>query len=252
MFGRTATLPIELILGVPSTDAPQNKLDYSRRTVENLQLAYELARRNLQERADKQAVENKKLYFLSFEVGDKVLLHRPYHETDGPNPKLVSPWHGPYTVRAQLSPAIYRVSKPNEPAEVTVYLGRVKQFVKPKSSSAPDFEALDDMFFGTTLPVPDLDGSVHTVTIGPYVIGAIDGHKRGVGAASVENFKCHLKLKGQPPQCGVWRHYSTLRQCKEMIESYRAVILSQNPSASDPPGKNKRIYSRSDRDEGNT
>ena len=60
VFGRTATLPVELILGVPSTDAPQNKLDYSRRTVENLQLAYELVRRNVQERADKQAVENKK------------------------------------------------------------------------------------------------------------------------------------------------------------------------------------------------
>lgn len=46
VFGRAATLPVELILGVPSTDAPRNKLDYSRRTVENLQLAYELARRN--------------------------------------------------------------------------------------------------------------------------------------------------------------------------------------------------------------
>ena len=110
MFGRTATLPAELILGVPSTDAPQNKLDYSRRTVENLQLAYELARRNLQERADKQAVENKELSFSSFKLGDKVLLNRLYHETDRPNPKLVSPWHGPYTVRAQLSPGIYRVS----------------------------------------------------------------------------------------------------------------------------------------------
>lgn len=26
----------------------------------------------------------------------------PYHETDGPNPKLNSPWHGPYTVRAHF------------------------------------------------------------------------------------------------------------------------------------------------------
>ena len=201
--------PVELILGVPSTDAPQNKLDYSRRTVENLQLAYELARRNLQERADKQAVENKKLSFPSFKVGDKVLLHRPYHETDGPNPRLVSPWHGPYTVRTQLSPVIHRVSKPNEPVEVTIHLGRMKQFVKPKTSPAPDFEALDDMFLGTTLPVRDLDGSMHTVTIGLYVIEAIDGHKRGLGAASVENFQYQLKLKGQPPQCGVWRHCST-------------------------------------------
>ena len=185
-------------------------------------------------------------------MGDKVLLHRPYHETDGPNPKLVSPWHGPYTVRPQLSPVVYGVSKPNEPAEVTVHLGRMKQFVKPKSSPAPDFEALDDMFLGTTLPVPDLDGPMHTIAIGPYVIEAIDGHKRGVDAASVENFQYHLKLKGQPPQRGEWRHYSTLPQCKEMIEYYRAVILSQNLSAFDPPGTKKRTYSRSDRDEGDT
>ena len=150
VFGRAATLPVELILGVLSTDAPQGQLDYSRRTVENLQLAYELARRNLKERADKQAVENEKLSFPCFKMGDRVLLHRPYHDTDGPNP-----------------------------------------------------EALDDMFLGTTLPVPDLDGSMHTVTIGPYVIEAIDGHKRGVGAASVDNFQYHFKLQGQPTQCGV-------------------------------------------------
>ena len=99
----------------------------------------------------------------------------------------------------------------------------------------PDFEALDDMFLGTTLPVLHLDGSMHTVSIGPYVIEAIDGHKRGVGAASVDNFQYHLKLQGQPTQCGVWRHYSSLPQSKEMIASYRAVVLSGNPSAFDPP-----------------
>ena len=245
VFGRAATLPVELILGVPSTDAPQHKLDYSRRTVENLQLAYELARRNLKERADKQAVENDKLSFPRFKMGDKVLLHRPYHESDGPNPKLVSPWHGPYIVRAQLSPVIYRVSKPNESTELTVHLGRMKRFVKPKSSPAPDFEALDDMFLGTTLPEPDLDGTMHAVTIGPYVIEAIDGHKRGVGAASVDNFQYHLKLQGQPPQCGVWRHYSVIPQCTEMIESYRAVTLARNPSAFDPPRKKGRPATRS-------
>ena len=136
-----------------------------------MQLAYELARRNLKERADKQDVENKKLSFPSFKMGDKVqvLQHRSYHETDGPNPKLISPWHGPYIVRAKLSPVVYRVSKPNEVAEITVHLGRMKRFVKPKASPAPDFEELDDMFLGTSLPVPDVDGTVHTVTIGPYV-----------------------------------------------------------------------------------
>ena len=41
MFGRAAVLPVDLILGVPATSAPQSRLDYSRRTVENLQLAFE-------------------------------------------------------------------------------------------------------------------------------------------------------------------------------------------------------------------
>ena len=55
MFGRAAVLPVDLILGIPSTSAPQTQLDYSysKQTVENLQLAYELARRNFRERADK-------------------------------------------------------------------------------------------------------------------------------------------------------------------------------------------------------
>ena len=131
VFGRAAILPEGLILGVPSTDAPQSQLDYSRRTIENLQVAYELARRNLQERADKQTLENEKWPFPSFKMGDQVLLHRPHHETDSPNPKLASPWHGPYTIRAQLSPVIYRVSKPNEPAEITVRLSRMKKLSYP-------------------------------------------------------------------------------------------------------------------------
>ena len=173
-------------------------------------------------------------------MGDQVLLHRPHHETDSPNPKLASPWHGPYTIRAQLSPVIYRIAKPNELAEITVHLDRMKLFVKTKSSPVPDFEPLDDIFLGITLPVLDLDGAMHTVTIGPYVIEGIDGHKQGVGAASVDNFQYHLKLKGQPTQCGVWRHYSSLPQCKEIIVSYRAVVLPENPSAFDPREWKKR------------
>ena len=47
MFGRAAVLVVDLILGVQSTSAPQTQLDYSKQTVENLQLAYELARRDL-------------------------------------------------------------------------------------------------------------------------------------------------------------------------------------------------------------
>ena len=71
MIGRAAVLPVDVILGVPSTCAPQTQLDYSKQTVENLLPAYELARRNLRERADKQAVVNETLSFPSFKTGEK-------------------------------------------------------------------------------------------------------------------------------------------------------------------------------------
>ena len=34
MFRRAAVLPVDLILGVPSTSAPQTQLDYSKQTIE--------------------------------------------------------------------------------------------------------------------------------------------------------------------------------------------------------------------------
>ena len=65
-------MPVDLIPGVPSTSAPQTQPDYSKQTVENLQFAYELARRNLKQRADNQAVVNETLSFPSCEFGKQV------------------------------------------------------------------------------------------------------------------------------------------------------------------------------------
>ena len=241
MFGRPAVLPVDVILGVPTTFAPQSKMEYTRQTVERLQLAYELARRNLKERADSQASVNATLSFPHFNMGEQVLLHRPPTPTDGPNPKLVSPWHGPYTVRAQLSPVIYCASKDGDSAEITVHLGRLKKYLPPRDSSVPDLSALDDIFLGTTLPVPDLEGSLNAVKLGPYIVEGIDGHKRGVGSSSPSNFQYHLLLKGYSPALGVWKHHREIPQCAEMIESYRLVVLSRDPSAFDPPRTVKKV-----------
>ena len=79
-----------------------------------MQLAYEIARRNLQERAEKQAESNENLSFPQCQPGDQVLVHRPYTVGDGLNPELISPWRGPFTVRSQLSPVIYRVARDGE------------------------------------------------------------------------------------------------------------------------------------------
>ena len=103
MFGHRASLPVHNILGVPCTSDAGTRLDYSRRAVENLQLAYEIARRNLQERADKQSEFDEKLSIPHYQPGDQVLVHRPCTVADGPNPELTSPWRGPFTVRSITS-----------------------------------------------------------------------------------------------------------------------------------------------------
>ena len=90
------------------------------------------------------------------------------------------------------------------------------------------------MFLGKTLPVPDLECSVNKVTIGPFTVETIDEHTRGIRAASLANFQYHLRLKDSPPKPGVWRHVMLFPQCQEMVESYRAAIMSEDPVAFDP------------------
>ena len=55
MFGRKPRLPVDIILGIPHVETTSNTEDFSKTTQENLPLAFELARRNLSERTQKQA-----------------------------------------------------------------------------------------------------------------------------------------------------------------------------------------------------
>ena len=121
-----------------------------------------------------------------------------------------------------------------------MHLGRMKKCFVPLSSQNLDLDALDDVFLGTTLPVPDLEGSLSKGTIGEFTVESIDGHKRGVGAASLTNFQYHLKHEGYPTQMGIWRNVNALPQCREMIASYRSAVWSNDPSAFDSPPRKSR------------
>jgi len=61
MFGRQARLPIDVIFGISHVGWTADTEDYSHSIRKNLQIVFELARRNLRERADKQTLANKKL-----------------------------------------------------------------------------------------------------------------------------------------------------------------------------------------------
>ena len=71
--------------------------------------------------------------------------------------------------------------------------------------------------------------------IGAFTVEIIDGHKNEVGAASLTNFQNHLKLEIYPIQIGIWCHVNAIPQCREMIASYRAAVMSTGSSAFKPP-----------------
>ena len=88
MFGRQARLPVEKILGVPHEGSTANTDVFAQDTRYNLQMASELTRRNMTERATRQAAGNDKLApYPVFKPGQKVLVYRPFQDTDGPSPK---------------------------------------------------------------------------------------------------------------------------------------------------------------------
>ena len=106
------------------------------------------------------------------------------------------------------------------------------------SSLVTDFTALDDFFLGT-LPIPDLDGSVLTVRIGPFAIEAIESHKRRPGNASLTNYQYeyHFLVKDKPSSLGIWRHGNIVPQCNDMIRAYRTKILAEDTNAFPPKSK---------------
>ena len=61
MFGRQPRLSVYLFLGIPRVGRTADNKEFARNTRDDLQIAFELARRNLNERAGKQAEQNSKL-----------------------------------------------------------------------------------------------------------------------------------------------------------------------------------------------
>ena len=110
VFGRQARLPIDVIIGVPHVGRSPTTEEFAHSTRENLQIAFELARINLSGRIDKQKANDSKLPPTpEFTPGQKVLVYKPPYSTDGPNPKLIQPWRGPYIICSKLSLVVYRI-----------------------------------------------------------------------------------------------------------------------------------------------
>ena len=70
MFERQPRLPVHTFLGVPNLGRTADTEEFAQNTRDNVRIAFKLARRNLIERADKQAGNNSKLKpYLVFQPG---------------------------------------------------------------------------------------------------------------------------------------------------------------------------------------
>ena len=143
MVGRQARLPIDITIGIPHVGRSTTTEEFAHFTRENLQIAFELARRNLSERIDKHKVNDSTLPPIpEFTPGQKVLVYKPHHSTDGPNPKLIQTWRGPYIICSKLSPVVYRIRHLDDTKQVSVHLAHIKSYRLRQSAPAPDFHKL--------------------------------------------------------------------------------------------------------------
>ena len=68
---------------------------------------------------------------------------------------------------------VHTANKDGQPSGVIVHLGQMNKYDVRSLLPASDLEALDDVLLGTTLPVPDLKGSVLTPIINLFKVESI-------------------------------------------------------------------------------
>ena len=149
--------------------------------------------------------------------------------------RLISPCTGPFVVRSRPSPVIYRVSKGEQPEQMSVHLARIKPSFAPSAGSALGFVTLDGFFLGTKIPLPGFDNVASQVRIGNIIVNAIEKHKRAPGKPSLTNFQYFFTFRGYPPGQGAWRDGNTVPQCLKLINAYRARLFAHDSRAFEPP-----------------
>ena len=219
MFGRQGRLPIDIIFGIPHVGRSTATEELAHSTRENLQIAFDLARRNVSERINKQKANISRLPPIpEFTPRKKVLVYKPHQSIDGPNPKLIQPWRGSYIICSKLSPVVYRIQRPEDTKQVSLHLANIKPYSSRQSAPAPDFHNLKELFSGKTLPTPALEES-ETVPphIGIYQVADVVGHRRRQGRHSPHNYIYRLRLKCFGPEADPEYRALQVPQCQKLI-----------------------------------
>ena len=166
MFGREATLPLDLVYGSPHASSQDSegfeRHDWGRKLRDRLEKAYKFARDNLrlevrrQRRRYQQKSPHGKLW-----VGDQVWLFTPRSQP-GAGRKLSRYWTGPYQILEVISPVVFRIQSVGEwnatTVEVVVGLDRLvkvgarRHLLEPEPEKGLDLQPKDLEWEGTEIP----------------------------------------------------------------------------------------------------
>ena len=112
-----------------------------------------------------------------------MLVHQPYIEADGPNPKLFSSVGVLFVIRSCLSLVIDRAFEGEQLEEASVRLTRIKPYDAQSAVPAPGFDALDDLFLGTKTSLRCAPSTIGNL------VNATEQHKRAPGKPSLTKFQ---------------------------------------------------------------
>lgn len=134
MLGREIEVPLDVITE-SSPDAPPLTSEYAVALQQRLASAHEVARRHLGKAAERQKRNyDKRVSSKPFRVGDSVWLHN-VRRRKGRNPKLDSPWEGPYLVVSALSDVTYRIQRNRKAKPKVIHADRLKPYLGPALKS---------------------------------------------------------------------------------------------------------------------
>lgn len=133
LYGREPRLPVDVKYLPPvDDDVTASVFEHRKRIVENIELAQNLARENLQ-----RAQQKMKDYYDQntkepvFELGQRVWVYTP-RTKKGLSRKLLHNWLGPYRIVEQSSPVHFRLrTDTNKKLTFAVHANRMKPFIDP-------------------------------------------------------------------------------------------------------------------------
>jgi len=144
LYGREPRLPLDVAL-LPPANLSKSIADHRARIVRNIEIAHEIARKNIQLAQQKmKEYHDRRATCPEYNVGDRVWIYTPAVPV-GLSKKLRHLWHGPYRIIEQLSPVHFALRTcDNRRLAAIIHANRLKPYYDPSNRPVDIPSGLDN------------------------------------------------------------------------------------------------------------